>query len=192
MTTKEIVYKGATKCDDEDNDLAIIFSREIKNERVAWYVDYFTEDAEQFNVRYLVKSPVRLMMTNENIDQRDPADKDGSQWNSKDVAEWFGAEDGQHGKHTWVFIFQHEAGETFGIHCEAERVFAFGPRALSIGFANMWSEYVENGIRGPLHACTLGKDAQLVAIVDQPRWETLNQYGLQQDYMLHLAAVLDN
>jgi hypothetical protein len=80
----------------------------------------------------------------------------------------------------------------FGIHVEANRVFPFGARALSLPVENLWSEYVEHGILGPLKACLSAQNAKLVAIVADSRFETLERYGLTQDYMLTLAAILDN
>jgi hypothetical protein len=128
------------------------------------------------------------MMTNENKEQRDPNDIEGSQWEGGDVAEWFGKTKPQH---TWVAVFIHDTGEVFGIHVEANRVFPFGARALSLPVENLWTEYVEHGIYGPLKVCLMGKSAKLIAIVADARFATLETYGLTQDYMLTLAAVLD-
>jgi hypothetical protein len=171
--------------------LSQIFEQEVRNDKIAWYVDYFTQDADQFNVRFLAGAdgdPKRVMMTNENKEQRDPNDIEGSQWEGADVAEWFGKTKPQH---TWIVIFTHDSGEVFGIHVEANRVFPFGARALSLPVENLWSEYVEHGIHGPLKACLSAKNAKLVAIVADAQFATLEGYGLTQDYMLTLAAVLD-
>jgi len=171
--------------------LTTIFEQEVRNDKIAWYVDYFTQDAAQFNVRFLAGSdddPDRVMMTNENKEQRDPNDIAGSQWEGGDVAEWFGKTKPQH---TWVAIFTHDSGEVFGIHVESNMVFTFGARALSLPVENLWKEYVEHGILGPLQACLSSKNAKLVAIVADARFATLDTYGLTQDYMLTLAAVLD-
>jgi hypothetical protein len=171
--------------------LSQIFEQEVRNDKIAWYVDYFTQDAAQFNVRFLAGAdddPKRVMMTNENKEQRDPNDIEGSQWEGKDVAEWFGKAKPQH---IWCVIFTHDTGEVFGIHVESNRVFPFGARALSLPVENLWKEYVEHGIYGPLKACLAGKNAKLVAIVADSRFATLETYGLTQDYMLTLAAILD-
>jgi hypothetical protein len=171
--------------------LTTIFEQEVRNDKIAWYVDYFTQDAAQFNVRFLAgddDDDGRVMMTNENKEGRDKNDVEGSQWAGPDVAEWFGKTKPQH---TWIVIFTHDSGEVFGIHVEANRVFPFGARALSLPVENLWNEYVENGIYGPLKACLSAKNAKLVAIVADAKFATLEGYGLTQDYMLTLAAVLD-
>jgi hypothetical protein len=188
------VHSESVWAGDQDfngKKLSQIFEQEVRNDKIAWYVDYFTQDAAQFNVRFLAGDdgdPKRVMMTNENKEQRDPNDIAGSQWEGDDVAEWFGKTKPQH---TWILIFTHDTGEVFGIHAEANRVFPFGARALSLPVENLWKEYVEHGIYGPLKACLSVKNAKLVAIVADSKFETLNGYGLAQDYMLTLAAVLD-
>ena len=104
-------------------------------------MDHFTEQASQYGVRYLADG---IMMTNENKDQRDPNDKEGSQWTGPDVAEWFIKDDESH---SYTFLFQlTDIGEVFGIHAESYRVFPFGPQALSLPVANLWDDYVEHGI----------------------------------------------
>lgn len=183
-TSREIVFRGDKSYDG--HRLSEIWDREVKNEKIAWYVDHFTEDAEQFGVRYLIPD---LRMTNENKDQRDPNDKEGSQWGSDDVAEWFGKDDILH---TYTFVFQiPDISEVFGIHCEPRRVFPFGPRALSLPVANLWDEYIEHGVNGPLKACMVTDNSKLVAIVQNPTWATIEKYGLGQDFMLTLAGILD-
>ena len=65
---------------------------ELANDRMAWYVDYFTEDPEQFEVRLIATEPntgIEIRMTNENKEQRDPNDPENGQWGAGDVAEWF-------------------------------------------------------------------------------------------------------
>ena len=129
------------------------------------------------------------MMTNENKDQRDPNDKEGSQWTGPDVAEWFIKDDESH---SYTFLFQlTDIGEVFGIHAESYRVFPFGPQALSLPVANLWDDYVEHGINGPLKGCMIS-NTKLVAIVHNPMWATIEKYGLGQDYMLTLAGILDD
>jgi hypothetical protein len=191
MGTEYSEHIWAGDQDFNGKKLSQIFDQEVRNDKIAWYVDYFTQDAAQFNVRFLAgedDDPKRVMMTNENKEQRDPNDIAGSQWEGADVAEWFGKTKPQH---TWVAVFAHDTGEVFGIHVEANRVFPFGARALSLPVENLWREYVEHGILGPLKACLSAKNAKLVAIVADARFETLDGYGLTQDYMLTLAAVLD-
>lgn len=188
-----VYYEHIWAGDQEFNGkkLSQIFDQEVRNDKIAWYVDYFTQDASQFNVRFLAgedEDPKRVMMTNENKEQRDPNDVAGSQWEGADVAEWFGKTKPQH---TWVVIFAHDSGEVFGIHVEANQVFTFGARALSLPVENLWKEYVEHGILGPLKACLGSQSSKLVAIVADARFETLDGYGLTQDYMLTLASVLD-
>jgi len=191
MTTAHTEHTWPGDQDFNGKKLSDIFEVEVKNDKIAWYCDYFTQDAAQFNVRFLAgndNDPGRVMMTNENKEQRDPNDVDGSQWGGGDVAEWFGKTKPQH---TWIIIFVHPTGEVFGLHVEANRVFPFGARALSLPVENLWDEYIEHGILGPLKACLVSKDAKLVAIVADAQFSTLEKYGLTQDYMLTLAAVLD-
>ncbi len=166
-----------------------IFEQEIDNDKIAWYVDYFTEDAQQYNVRYLAEDGnERVMMTNENKEQRDPNDLANSQWTGDDVAEWFRS--GKTSTHTWAFIFAHGTGEVYGLHVQPYRVFPFGSRALSLPVTNLWDDYTEHGIHGPLTCLSLGQ-AKLVAIVADPEYATLDGYGLGQDYVLALAAIID-
>lgn len=181
----EVLHPGDKSYDGQK--LAEIWDREVRNEKIAWYVDHFTEDAIKFGVRYLADG---IMMTNENKDQRDPNDREGSQWNSDDVAEWF-EKDGM--VHTYTFLFQlSDVGELFGIHCKPFKVLPFGPQALSLPVANLWDEYVEHGINGPLKSCCLeAASPKLVAIVHNPLWRTLEKYGLGADFALSAAGVLD-
>ena len=110
-------------------------------------------------------------MTNENKDERNPADLDSTQWGPDDVAEWF-TPDGSTVEHRWVFLFQHNSGEVFGIHVEKYRVFAFGPTSLSLPTCNLWEEYVENGdVRfGYIHLPFLSPESQLAAEASDSCW----------------------
>jgi hypothetical protein len=131
-------------------------------------------------------------MTNENKDERDPADLDSSQWGEGDVAEWFSA-DGSTVEHRWCLTFQHTSGEVYGIHVERFRVFAFGPASLSLSTSNLWEEYVENGILGALRACAGITESSLVGIIEDPDLNgQLVKAGLQVEYLSALAAVLDS
>jgi hypothetical protein len=196
MTTekrpKEQFHKGTDKY-EEDKTLTDIFAHEVENQKMAWYVDYYTEDPGRYRVRYLAVSPRHtILMTNENKDERDPADLQGSQWEAGDVAEWFTV-DGSTVEHRWCFIFQHTtSGEVYGIHVEKYRVFAFGPASLSLSTGNLWEEYVEHGILGAIRACVGMKDSRLVGIVEDPDVQgQLAKSGLMVDYLSALAAVLD-
>jgi len=186
MANSEYVWPGDQVFNGKRLDK--IFDTEIDNDKIAWYVDYFTEDAQQYNVRYLAEEGnEKVMMTNENKEQRDPNDLANSQWSGDDVAEWFGRERPQH---TWAFIFAHGSGEIFGLHVQAHRVFPFGSRALSLPVTNLWDEYTEHGIHGPLK-CLSTSSVKLVAIVADPKFATVDGYGLGQDYVLALATILD-
>lgn len=195
MTKKldETVHLGTQKFQNDDT-LAKLFKHDVSNDKVAWYVDYYTEDAERYRVRYLADDDAgnRVMMTNENKMDRDPADLESSQWQAHDVAEWF-ALDGSTVQHRFIFLFQHASGETYGIHCEAYRVFAFGPSALSLGTSNFWDDYVENGILGPIRGCAAFDQSELSAIIVDPYvYGHLDMVGLLPDYFSALAAVLDS
>jgi hypothetical protein len=196
MTTasrlKENFHKGTVKY-EEDKPLTEIFSHEVENPKMAWYVDYYTEDPGRYRVRHLAVNPTNtILMTNENKDERDPADLQASQWDAEDVAEWFTV-DGSTVEHRWCFIFQHTtSSEVYGIHVEKYRVFAFGPASLSLSTGNLWEEYVEHGILGAIRACVGMKDSRLVGIVEDPDVQgQLAKSGLMVDYLSALAAVLD-
>jgi hypothetical protein len=189
---KEVFHKGTAKY-EEGKPLTEIFAHEVENPKMAWYVDYYTEDPGRYRVRYLAVSPTNtILMTNENKDERDPADLDASQWSAGDVAEWFTA-DGSTVEHRWCMIFQHTSGEVYGIHVEKFRVFAFGPASLSLSTGNLWDEYVENGILGPLRACAGITESKLVGIVEDPNVHgQLEKSGLLVEYLSALASVLDS
>jgi hypothetical protein len=189
---QEIVHKGATKF-QESTPLTEIFDREVANNLVAWYVDYYTENAEQYRVRYLAQDDNGNMvkMTNENKSHRDPADLESSQWGPDDVAEWF-TEDGSDVQNRLIFLFAHAAGETFGIHAEAYRVFSFGPASLSLPTTNLWPQYVEDGIHGPILGCGDFDQFKLLSIIENPNVHGhLDDAGLLSEYMGALATVLD-
>lgn len=188
---KEQFHKGTDKYADSKS-LTEIFSHDVENQKVAWYVDYYTEDPGRYRVRYLAVSPTnKILMTNENKDERDPADPESTQWESADVAEWFSVE-GSPIEHRWVFLFQHTSGELYGIHCEANRVFAFGPASLSLPTSNLWEEYVEHGILGAIRGCTQFSDSTLYGIIEDPNVRgQLEKSGLLVEYLSALAALLD-
>jgi hypothetical protein len=187
MSMEEVIWKASRSFDN--GTLAAAFDREIQNEHIAWYVDYYTEDPANFGVKYLVPG---LHMTNENKEHRDSADKEGTQWDGPDVCEWFESKSDPGARHTWVFLLKTaDDAAVYGIHCAAEHVFAFGPQSLSLPSTNLWEEYIEHGIRGPLKAILPVKDMKLVAIIENPRWGTLTQFGLSQEWMLTRAALLD-
>ncbi len=189
---KEQWHKGTDKYEDDPKSLTDIFAHEVENPKMAWYVDYYTEDPGRYRVRYLaVSARNTIFMTNENKDERDPADLDASQWGEGDVAEWFTA-DGSTVEHRWCFLFQHNAGEVYGIHVEKFRVFAFGPACLSLSTSNLWEDYVEHGILGPLRACAGIDESSLLGIVEDPNvYGQLEKDGLQVEYLSALAAILD-
>jgi hypothetical protein len=189
---KEQFHKGTAKY-EEDKSLTDIFAHEVENPKMAWYVDYYTEDPGRYRVRYLAVSPRHtILMTNENKDERDPADLQGSQWEAGDVAEWFTV-DGSTVEHRWCFIFRHTSGEVYGIHVEKFRVFAFGPASLSLSTSNLWEEYVEHGILGPLRSCAGVQESKLHGIIEDPDvYGHLSKTGLLVDYLSALAALLDS
>jgi hypothetical protein len=186
---RETVHLGETKF-QENLALNVLFAREVGNAKIAWYIDYYTEDAERFSVRYIAKlGELVVKMTNENKFDRDAADPEGTQWGPEDVTEWFKS-DGK--ENCWLFFFQHNSGEVFGIHCEPNRVFAFGPSSLSLPMSNLWGEYVEDGIRGPIRACSAVDESKLQAISINPDvFGHLKKVDLVHDYMCALAAILD-
>jgi hypothetical protein len=186
---KETVHLGETTF-QENLALNVLFEREVANEKIAWYIDYFTEDAERFSVRYIAKKGESVVkMTNENKFDRDAADPEGTQWGPEDVTEWFKV-DGKENR--WLFLFTHNSGELFGIHCEPNRVFAFGPSSLSLPMSNLWDEYVEDGIRGPMRACSAIELSKLQAISVNPDvFGHLAKVDLVHDYMCALAVILD-
>ena len=50
------VHSESVWAGDQDfngKKLTQIFEQEVRNDKIAWYVDYFTQDAAQFNVRFL-------------------------------------------------------------------------------------------------------------------------------------------
>ena len=189
---KEQWHKGTDKYEEEAKTLTDIFAHEVENPKMAWYVDYYTEDPGRYRVRYLaVSARNTIFMTNENKDERDPADLESSQWGGADVAEWF-SPDGSNVEHRWVFLFQHASGEVYGIHTEANRVFAFGPASLSLPMVNLWEEYVEHGILGPVQACSKIQESKLFGIIEDPDVQgQLVKSGLLQEYLSALAALLD-
>lgn len=193
---KEVVYLGSRKFND-GKPLAEIFASELSNERMAWYVDYFTEDPEQFEVRLLATEPntgVEIRMTNENKEQRDPNDPENGQWGGEDVAEWFKKDvpGGEKIEHRWIRSFTSDTGEVWGLHVESRRIFCFGPNALSLPTENLWDLYVEEGIAGPLKASLAFRQSKLHSIVTDPDvYGTLDKIGLVQEYMLALAGMLD-
>lgn len=188
---KEQWHKGTDKY-EEGKTLTDIFAHEVENPKMAWYVDYYTEDPGRYRVRYLAVGPTNtILMTNENKDERDPADLASSQWEAGDVAEWF-TPDGSTVQHRWAFIFQHSSGEVYGIHCEKFRIFAFGPASLSLPTSNLWEEYVEHGILGPVKACAKVEESKLFGIIEDPDVQgQLVKSGLLVEYLGALATLLD-
>ena len=183
------VYQGSGK----NNKLSDIFHQEVVNNRVAWYVDYFTEDAEQFGVRYLVEDGNDIvMMTNENLEFRDASDP-STQWDANTVAEWFqSGPDGAREDNTWVFMFRHtQSSEIFGIHCEPYLVFAFGSRALCLAEGNMWNDYVPGGILAPMKNCGDPTNMQLESILINPSVKAISDHDLLQEFLLGMAAAID-
>ncbi len=193
---KEQLYLGTRNFND-GKALADIFATELSNDRMAWYVDYFTEDPEQFEVRLIATEPstgIEIRMTNENKEQRDPNDAENGQWGGGDVAEWFKttAPGGEKVEHRWILTFTSDTGEVWGLHVEANRIFCFGPNALSLPNENLWDLYVEEGIAGPLKASLAFRTSRLQAMVMDPDiFGHLDKVGLVQEYMLALAGMLD-
>jgi hypothetical protein len=133
-------------------------------------------------------------MTNENKEQRDPNDAENGQWGGNDVAEWFKttAPGGEKVEHRWILTFTSDTGEVWGLHVEANRIFCFGPTALSLPSENLWDLYVEEGIAGPLKASLAFRTSRLQAMVMDPDiFGHLDKVGLVQEYMLALAGMLD-
>ena len=190
MTTygEQIVHSGNRTCGGSGGGQKLheIFAKEVINNRVVWYVDYFTEDGANYSVRYLVDDGANtIMMTNENRERRDPNEK----WNSEDVEPWFKKNDVSH---TMLFLFNHtDTSEVFGIYCAAGLVFAFGSRALMLAKGNMWDTYLVDGILGAMKACGDATKSKLEAIVANPRMEILDKHGLRQEFVLGMTAAID-
>lgn len=183
--SREFVHKGHTKYDEDT--LSTLFFREIRNERMAWYIDYFTEDPEQFGVRYLAEGANdRVWMTNEKKDKRDPNDC----WGSNDVITWFSQDNTEH---RWMFFFRTSQGDLWGLHVEANLVFAFGPDGLSLPAANLWDEYVTDGILGPLRMTGFDGDKQALEaiVVDPDLHGELDKFALLDKWLFALAGILD-
>ncbi len=138
-----------------------LFRKEVLDkENIAWYVDYWTEDAERYNVRYFSKSPL-IHWTNENKAQRDPKDPD-SRWGSDEVVEWFsGDRAALLPKGTYAHTLTFEASRNqnalkqfFSAPAE-ERIHRVRLEAGRITVNGLpderaWDRYVEHGIRGAL------------------------------------------
>jgi hypothetical protein len=191
MSQKEIVFKGSRPFND-GKALKDIFSSEVGNDRMAWYVDYFLEDPSKFQVRFLAEDSngVTVRMTNENKEQRDPND----QWGANDVSRWFQQEipGSDSIEHRWIILFSSPVGEIWGLHLEANRVFLFGPNALSLPTENLWEDYVENGISGPIKASNHSQSVFLSLVIDPDLFGALDKENVLQDYMIALAGILDN
>jgi len=187
---KEVVF-GGTEQFNENKTLAEIWKAEVNNNAIAWYIDYYTEDPETFQVRILAEGNGRTVrMTNENKADRD-ADE-GLKWGGVDVKDWF-IEDGSDHAHHWDLIFRHASGEEMGIHVEPFRVFAFGPASLSLPLTNMWDAYIEDGILGPVKGTAGFDEMSLLAIaVDSDLYGgQLQAHNLVSHYMVGLASILD-
>jgi hypothetical protein len=198
MTTnaqpKEIVHLGATIFGD-GKTLSDTFQQKVKNDAMAWYIDYYLEEseAERFDVHFVateINGNV-IRMTNEKKAERDPADVQKKQWKPEDVAKWF-AQDGSTMANRWIFLCRHASGELYGVHCEPYRVFLFGPPCLSLPISNLWDDYVENGIHGPIRSFAEFDQSELYAIIMDPDvYGRLENEGLLADYASALASVLD-
>ncbi len=122
----------------------------LDREDWAWYVDYWSEDVERYNVRYFSKIPL-IHWTNENILQRDPRDPD-SQWGSEEVAKWFTHYGNVRPGGTYAHTFEFVVG--FG-RCGEDsthtvRIEAGGISVDEKRDKRAWDRYVDHGIRGAL------------------------------------------
>lgn len=179
---KEIIFKASDMFGDKT--LASIFTSNVENDDLAWYVDYYIQDPWKYKIQYLAETPhSTIRITNENKTDRNPNDP----WKVNEFIEWFTKPDGE--THSMVAIFS-TSEEKFGIAYQPEKVFAFGSRALSLPSGSLWTEYMEDGIYGPLKS-SMSKGYKLVAIIADPTLGTLKNYGLHEDYILSLSYLLE-
>ena len=188
----EQIFSGNVECGGtgKGRKLQDIFPQEVFNDRVAWYIDYFTEDGGDYSVRYLVEDNETvdntIYLTNENKETRDPNEP----WTSDDVIPWFEKNGEQ--LTTWEFLFTHkQIRESFGIHFEPNLIFAYGSRGLLLGEDNMWLRYIEDGILGPIKLCGDPKSFNLDAIAINPSIKWLENNNLLGEYLLGLAKAVD-
>jgi hypothetical protein len=142
------IYQGSQMCIPglreakkvDASSLDAIFKRDVlEDERWAWYVDYYTEDAAKFNVSYLTADQL-VCWTNERL-------SDGSLWDADDVAKWFAAgSDSDSDKPTY---YKH----TVNFHADGK------PHTLRLSTYNctldgrdVETEYIKDGVRGALGA----------------------------------------
>lgn len=122
--------------------LSDLFQSEVLNsEKWVWYVDYYTETPEAYNVSYLTSDPL-LQWTNEAFNERDPHDPEGTSWASDDIAVWFRSE-GEDASYRHVLSFHSE-----GI----AHLLVLSPHDVTLDGEDRWAEYVEFGIRGAMGA----------------------------------------
>ncbi len=125
-----------------------VFQKEVlRNLEYAWYVDHWTENCNQFGVRYLSQDPV-IFWTNENLSQRDPNDLAGTTWEPKHVAAWFSTDTNSTerplGTYRHIVRFKTNDGETHSLSMEAYEF-------TIDGFpGQVWERYVTQGVRGAL------------------------------------------
>ena len=115
----------------------------VQDTTVVWYVDHFTIDPGMFNVFYLSSDP-SINWTNENLEERDPADSDNTEWASDDVATWFSSQDEGGSSLHWYehVVYFHSGGSPHRLLLAAHNVTLDG--------ADRWAEYVKFGVKGAI------------------------------------------
>lgn len=194
--SREQAFAGNSKFGNKS--LQDIFSNKVFNPQIAWYIDYYLKEVLLNYVNFLATCPETgktIKATDENKEVRDPNDIENSQWSGEDVKNWFvetneTGEEEEKIQHRWILLFEAKNRENFGIHFEAYRVFCFGPSSLHLPTENLWEEYVEDGLFGPIEASGQDKP-QILYLIDQPDvFGFLDKTGLVNEYMVALANIL--
>ena len=126
------------------------FQREVlENERRAWYVDYYSTSAEQFNVNYFSSSP-KIHWTDEDLSQRE-AGYEQKDWTSEDISDWFTSRDADiRATGTYAQTFKFEAGHTAEPSIHEVRFEAGAIVVNGTPDERAWERYIKLGISGAL------------------------------------------
>jgi len=187
----EKIFESYTKFDN--TSLKEIFKERVYNPRIAWYVDYYLKNPEQYALNFLAENSdgtETIRATSEDKDVRDPNDEE-NRWNGEEVTNWFYEKIDKEEKieHIWILLFKASSGEVFGQHVEANKVFCFGPESLDIPGYNQWDIYVEDGLFGPLNKINQ-KSPELICIIDQPDlFGRLAEENLLHTYLMQLLLI---